>query len=120
MLATREANRPSVCPDASTTNHLRAMSCPPGKRVTISKLLKNKSTKKDRSMTPLTSMKGRHKAGQLQSSEGLRIPNLAQICQRQHPGKQPRRSANNLFYLIMYSGADSTTRVSFQSCLSIG
>ena len=41
-------------------------------------------------MTPLTSMKGRHKAGQLQSSEGLRIPNLAQICQRQHPGKQLR------------------------------
>src|SRR6185312_5260297 len=89
MLATREANRPSVCPDASTTNHLRAMSCPPGKRVTISKLLKNKSTKKDRSMTPLTSMKGRHKAGQLQSSEGLRIPNLAQICQRRYPGSNP-------------------------------
>src|SRR5262249_28427935 len=35
----------------------------------------NKSTKKDRSMTPLTTfLKGRHKAGQLQSSEVLRIP----------------------------------------------
>jgi len=48
-------------------------------------------------MTPLTSMKGRHKAGQLQSSEGLRIPNLAQICQRQHPGKQPGHSASSLY-----------------------
>src|SRR5436305_15008677 len=97
MLATREAKRPSVCPEASTTNHLRAMSCPPGKRVTISKLLRNKSTKKDRSMTPLTSIEGRHKAGQLQSSEVLRIPNLAQICQRQHPGKQPGNSASSLY-----------------------
>src|ERR1051326_1717915 len=70
ILATREANRPSVCPDASTTNHLRAISCPPGKRVTISKLLRIKATKKDRSMTPLTTfLNGRHKAGQLQSSE---------------------------------------------------
>src|SRR5690242_21525730 len=49
----------------------------------------NKSTKKDRSMTPLTSMKGRHKAGQLQSSEGLRIPNLAQICQRRYHKSNP-------------------------------
>jgi hypothetical protein len=53
-------------------------------------------------MTPLTSMKGRHKAGQLQSSEGLRIPNLAQICQRQHPGKQPRAFGQcSPFYLTM-------------------
>jgi hypothetical protein len=51
-------------------------------------------------------MKGRHKAGQLQSSEGLRIPNLAQICQRQHPGKQLwAHGQQPSFYLIFVAQA---------------
>jgi hypothetical protein len=40
------------------------MSCPPGKRVTISKLLRIKALKKNRSVTPLNYfLMGRHKAG---------------------------------------------------------
>src|SRR5215470_14659065 len=64
--ATREASRPRVCPEASTTYHLRAISCPLGKRVDMLQTPENKSTKKDRSNdTAYLLPKGRHKGGQL-------------------------------------------------------
>src|ERR1041385_7407007 len=64
MRATREASRPKVCPEPSTTCHLRAISCPLGKRVTISQTPENKTLKKDRSIdAAYYFLNGRHQAG---------------------------------------------------------
>src|SRR6185437_13735865 len=64
MRATRDANRPKVCPEPSTTCHLRAISCPLGKRVTMSQTPENKTLKKDRSIdAAYYFLNGRHQAG---------------------------------------------------------
>src|SRR5215471_20220039 len=70
MRATRDASRPNVWPDASTTYHLRAISCPLGKRVDMLQTPENKNAKKYRSMTPRTYSRWEDKrAGNCMSSE---------------------------------------------------
>src|SRR5215469_13183259 len=82
MRATRVASRPSVCPAASTTYHLRAISCPLGKRVDMLQTPENKNAKKDRSMTPRTyflegKTQGRATAEQL-SFKHTQLPSWSQ------------------------------------------
>src|SRR5438105_7217243 len=94
MLATRLASRPSVCPLASTTNHLRVISPALWKYVDIeSPRLNNAAcgTHPRASVTVTTFQgfrtgagvpRGRLPGGQTQYSEDSKIPERPPACQR--------------------------------------